>query len=342
MFSSTFHHYLTCLQALLKFCLLYQWWKSWKTLPVLPWIIAAQFYSQKNYREAARYYRQGLRTHPKHRAAVHAALDHAYCLWHLGEGKSAHELLSYILERGAKMKGLYLLLAKIQSALGENQAAADTLELALEQYPQDVKVLSAYAQAAVRSSASAFVVAKLKRRIKHLIVDLGLEHPKRPLLCAALACIELYYGREEQGEQLISRVLAADNPPIEAVMIRALWLYEQGRYAQARRLLERAFELSPYNPLAPALLARLYLIQGGGEEAAWAVQLATVACRLSFWENADNLEILVTAYQKAGDEACASLFAERERALRRRKAQAQENSQEASDEEQRQRTGTLS
>ena len=70
---------------MIDFSLYVSWWKSWKTLPVRPWLHGAVEYKAGRYKTAIPYYERGLQSHPHHPASFSARLDLAYCHQKLGQ-----------------------------------------------------------------------------------------------------------------------------------------------------------------------------------------------------------------------------------------------------------------
>ena len=77
----------------------------------------------------------------------------------------------------------------------------------------------------------------------------------------ALADFECRYGDFNEGDKILSRVIAAGNATCEALLLKGRILVEAKRDDQARNLLLKAQHLMPENPLPSAYLAVMYLEQ---------------------------------------------------------------------------------
>lgn len=287
--------------------LAFDWMRMWKSLPVLSWIRAASAFVEGDFNAAAKFYQSGLERHTRHPARHCARLDFSYCLFRQGKLVEATKELEALLADGAVLKNAYLLLARLQHTQGASLAALSTICEYLDHSPDDIQALVAYVhvsgQSRIRLPKLQQVKAELSASKSRFLID---DH-RQLLIDAALAHYEIRFGERAVGERLLARVLATGQAPTEAVLLRGEAFLEVGRIEQARQQLERAYRMSPQNPIAPRLLAETYLVPGDFEEPTWAVQLAEVSCKLSGWKNARSLEVLSRAYDVCGEDVGAEL-----------------------------------
>lgn len=283
------------------------WIRMWKSLPVLSWIRAANAFVEADFTAASRFYEQGLQRHQRHPARHCARLDYAYCLFRLGKLVEATKELEDLLQEGAVLKNAYLLLARLQHTQGASLAALSTICEYLEHSGDDVQALAAYIHVSGQSRIRLPKLAQIKADLAATKSKYLIDDHRQLIIDAALAHYEIRFGERPVGERLLARVLATGQAPTEAVLLRGEAFLEVGRIEQARQQLERAFRMSPQNPIAPRLLAETYLVPGEFSEPTWATQLAETACRLSAWKNPRCLEVLARAYESSGEDIGAEL-----------------------------------
>ncbi|MBL7661525.1 tetratricopeptide repeat protein [bacterium] len=291
--------------------LLILWWKTWKSLPIISWLRAAGHFRSGNFGSAIDFYRHGLARHPEHRAADYARLDFCYCLYRIGHLAEAEKELRILVEKEVRIRDVYLLLAEIELLLGRKTDAVLTIARCLKVFPHDVRTNYLYTRALLACGGPAKHIAILRERLYALRAKIDVRDTQAALLETAIASYELQHGQKEQGEKLLSRVLAGEDFPYEALLLKAEWYLDSGRFPQARKLAERAMSIDPNHPEPPALLAQSYLRDERIYEPSWAVALAETACKLSFWQNPIYLELLVDALERSGDHDSAELFRER-------------------------------
>jgi len=287
------------------------WWKLWKTLPVADWIRGAEFFRAGDFKKAAKYYERGFIKNASHPAAACAQLDHAYCLYQIGDILAAVGNLERVVAAGAQLKDAHLLLAKLQLNLGRFSDAVSTMKRCLSFSSEDIQVALCYAHTMFESDSPAVTMKLVKDYIQVFREKLSLEDPMHVAVDTALATYECLYGDEDLGERLLSRALASGVAPFEAILLRGERWLEQGRITQAREQLERAAKACPADPRPYLRLAESYLLDGELLEPGYAVQLATVACKRSNWEYAECLEVLRQGYIALGDRDMVDLIEER-------------------------------
>lgn len=286
------------------------WWRVWKTFPIYPWIMGAQLFKQSDFRSAARYYQRGIERHPGHKAEYCARLDHAYCLYRIGDLTQAVAELEPLMAVANPLKDTFLLLAKVQQILGDLRGAVDTLNRALLVFPEDVQITLQYAHTLFAAKAAKEQLEECKGLLLAVRKQLSLTDSRMIAVDAALASFELKFGDHAKGEQMMIRVLASGAAPYDALLVRAELMLDEGMLVPARGLLTRAVTMGPTDPRPLVLLARSYLMQDDSFEPAYTVQLASEGCRLSAWQNPEAVSVLVDGYTALGDTNTAELFME--------------------------------
>ena len=288
-----------------------KWWSRWRTVPVIDWIKAAQCFRERDFHTASKLYAAGLKRNSRHRAALCARFDYAYSLYRLGRLDEAKEQLRVITKRDGKLRDAYLLLASIELTTGDATDAIHTLQRAVDIFAEDSKVASAYAHALMTANAPKPMIMEAKAKLESQREQLPLESPQVELIDAALARFEILYGNQDLGDRLVSRVLAGGRAPIEIILLRGEKLLEKNRILLAREQFTRAMRKSPSNPRSPMLLARSYLRDGAFKDTTRAVQLATLACNLSRWNDVECLYVLSEAYRESGEFDASELVENR-------------------------------
>lgn len=294
--------------------LLLGWWKLWGSMPVIDWIRAAELFKAGNFRRAVYYYERGIQRNAGNPAVYCAKLDHAYCIYQLGEVLEAEGLLKK-LTVSSPLKDAYLLLAQLQLALGKTMEAIATMERALSLFPRDLQVALCYGHIVFESETPAPTMKSVGDFLKTFRDGLSINSPMHVALDAALATYEIYFGDEQFGERLLSRSLASGVAPFEAIMLCAERCMDQGRVTQARDQFERAAKVSPKDPRPYLSLAESYLRDSEEFQPSYAMQLATIACKLSSWQNPKCLEILRQASLVMRDADMVELIDARLRSL---------------------------
>ena len=296
--------------------LILEWYRMWKTAPVVSWLRAADAFMNKDFSLAAQHYERGLQRRPNHPARHCAGMDLAYCRYRLGDLEIAAEELSKLTSNSVALRDAYLLLGKIYDILGKPQMALHTIADGMLLFPNDLKLILSYLHTALFNGFYQPYLAEVRETALRLKRTLMLDDERQVLIDAALAHYELRWGEIEGGERMLARVLATGKAPFEAVLLRGERLLGQKRVLQGREQLSRAMRAAPRNPRPVRLLAESYLLPDEFHEPDYAEQLAMSACKLSNWKNAEHVALLSRAFDEKGDTSTAELLAERTRKLR--------------------------
>lgn len=293
-----------------------EWYRMWRTVPVKDWLRAADLFIRGDYSRAAEYYRRGLSHRPMHPASTCARMDLAYCCYRLGRLDEAIELLDLLVGQRVSLRDAYLLRAKLAGIVGCPQDGFEVLAIGNEVFPDDVSILASSLHINLSHQIDARRLHECFGQLLRLKQQLALEDERQVTLDTALAHYELRCGDTEAGDRLLARVLATGAAPYEAVLLRGERLLRLGRILSAREQLTRAMRSAPRNPRPVQLLAETYLVAGYTEEPEFAEQLASVACRLSHWENPECIELLARAYDRKCDYNSSELLKARAQSLR--------------------------
>jgi predicted Zn-dependent protease len=295
--------------------LLWSWWRTWKTLPVLHWIAGAEYFKAGDFRAAAESYRRGIEKFPRHRANFCARLDYAYCLFQLNSLSEAMAELRKVVVQEPGLKDSHLLLAKLQLYTGQAVAAARTMRRALDLFESDTQVILCFAHCVIAAKGPSSQLVEVREKLRALRSRLDFSDPYYAAVDAAIACYEFRFGDGEFADQLLVRVIASGGAPFEAFVAKGERLLDGGRTAQARDQFERAMCLVPQDPRPLTMLARCYLADGDLYEPEHALQLGLMACSRSHYENPEALSVLADAYAATGDAQAAMLISARMKAL---------------------------
>ena len=296
--------------ALLQPTLWFAWLRVWKGLPEIRWMLAAHHFRNGNYRLAAEFYKAGL-VNKQHPAFRFAQLDLAYCLFRLRDPDASRIVLKEILASEQRLRDAYLLLAEIELLFGDHDTAETVLKNCLYDFPDDFKATLLLAQTVFSSPAKSSQFSETLDLLYRLREARQLDDAEMPSIDMLIAQYQLFYGDSAKGEKQLARVLAHEASPLEASLLRAEWLLEQGRTFQAQVQLGRVAERMPLNPRPLALLARSYLIEGALSNFTWALNLAQTACQLSSYRHPEYLEILAAAYEANHEDLAALLILEK-------------------------------
>jgi tetratricopeptide (TPR) repeat protein len=294
----------------------FNWFRVWKCLPVLSWVKAAQFYKNSDFVSAKRCYQDGIKKHPKHKAAALARLDLAYCHYRDGElSEALAELYQIVDSKAVKncSEDVYYLLSRINYILGNESAQLDYLRKGAKLFPDSIKIWTCYLHSLARHSRHTHnsITAEagfVKEYVEDLRRPLALTDSKLDMLDTAIAHYLLVFDDQELGESMISQVLAGNTAPFEAVLLRGSRLLESGRVLLARQQLCRAMGMDLRDPEPARLLAESYMIEGQFYNVHWAEQLANSSCRISVWKNQKCLETLKSAYNEVEELDTAELI----------------------------------
>lgn len=277
------------------------WYQTWKSLPVVSWIRAADFYRNGEFETALRYYQKGLKRHPFHEAGYCARLDMSYCLFKLGRFAEAKEELKLILSQVPTLREAYLRLARLQMWIGENLEAVWTMRRALREVPHDGELVALFTIAALEHGAPGYLIKEAESAFHELSED---ERRGRKVEVAATR-LEMLRGDYQKGRSRLAALASGPNAPFEAVIVYAEILLKEGRVAIARQQLRRALMVAPNHPKVLTLFAQSYLKSGPYHNADFARQLATSACQNSGWMGPESLHVLAEAYQALDDKLSA-------------------------------------
>jgi len=285
----------------------FDWLKTWKSVPVLSWVKAADLYKAGNYEQAAKLYEKGLLKNPNHKAGSCARLDLAYCLFRLGKYELAKEHLQAVINRTPSLREAYVRLARLQVWSGQNMDAAWTLRRALREVGPDAEIIGEYLIAVLDNGGPGYLLREALASLKKLNRE-EKQHQKLEIAAAKLA---IFRGELKEGRAKLGRLASGLEAPFEAVMAYAEALLEEGRVAHARQQLRRALMVAPQHPRVLSLFAFSYLRNGPFYNAEYAAQLALSACQNSGWQSPKELHILAQAYSAVGRSSEALLVAHR-------------------------------
>lgn len=296
--------------------LIVEWYRMWQTLPVTPWLRAADAFINKDFKLAVEYYQRGLAKKPNHPARHCAVMDLAYCRYRTGGLEEANELLSSLTSQSVALRDAYLLQAKISDFFGKAESALQIVSDGLMLFPDDLKLMLAYLHTSLFNGLYHARLGEIREHILTLKRTLLLDDDRQVLIDSALAHYELRCGDGEGAERMIARVLATGRAPHEIVLLRGERLLAQRRVLQAREQLGRVMRMAPRNPRPVRLLAESYLLPEEFHEPDYAEQLATLACKMTNWKNVECVDLLSRVYDEKGDTSTAELLGERCRGLK--------------------------
>lgn len=288
-----------------------KWWKTWRTMPVIPWIRAAQRYKSGRFREAAELYRAGLLRHASHPAVLCARLDLAFCLFKLGKLTEAEGELKLAVQQHPESRDAQLRLAQFQMWVGHPLQAAWTMRRALKALPFDQECIATFALAVLEGGAPDYLV---KEAAQHLSNSLGTEGSTGNArasrkLAVAQARFMLEHGDAERGREELYRLTCEGSTSLEAITAYAELLIEDGKIPFARQQLRRGLLVAPNHPRVLSLLAESYVRPGQFQNPDYALQLATSSCQFTDWSSPRELHVLAEAYYVMGDKMAALLMA---------------------------------
>lgn len=290
------------------------WIVSWRSLPVRPWIKAAQAYKQGNFERAVELYRRGLKAYPCSPARLNALLDLSHCLFRLRRFEEAEQALRQASVAAPGEREVYLRLARLQLWLGHSAEAAWTIRTCLQKVPSDPELVTIFVTAVVEGGGAPHLV----HEAKELLRNLHYEHEAFPRLEVARLRLELLTTDSVAAREEIGKLATADKGPFEAVVSFAQILLAEGKLAYARHHLHRALSVSPDHPRVLRLLSRSYLETGIFFEPDYAVQLATRSCQATGWKGVREMHVLAQAYMASGDKISALLVASKAKDIGRR------------------------
>lgn len=285
----------------------YQWWKTWKTLPINNWIKAAQQYRNNNYTDAAKLYQAGLKKHFNHPASHCARMDLAYCLFRVQDFKEAEKELRHVINSDPQLKEAYLRLSRLQIWSGRPLEACWTIRRALKEegIGNDAEVVATFLFAIIENGGPTYLLQEALNALSKLS-DKEKANTKIEI---ALAKLAIFNGDKDKGRTELSRLASLTEAPFEAVVAFAEVLLDEGRIAHARQQLRRAMLVAPNHPKVLFLFAKSYLQEGPFFNAEYATQLATSACQNAGWSGPRELHLLAQCYSYNGDKLSALVVA---------------------------------
>jgi Flp pilus assembly protein TadD len=283
----------------------WKWWKTWKTIPVVPWVRAASRYRAGQFEEAAALYRRGLAKNIAHPAQFCARLDLAYCLFRLGDYQEAESELRYVTSRMRRAREAFLRLAKLQLWTGRSLEAGWTMRRALRDLAPDAELVSIFGIAVLESGGPDFLL----NEVKDAWHGLSEKDRAQARVRAMHARMRYLAGDQDSCRAEMEAVAVAQDAPLEAILLYAETLLEEGKIAHARLELRRALALEPNHPRILSLLAKLYMRSGRFYSADYAVQHAIAACQETNWLSAREMHVLAHAYYHAEDYVSSLVMA---------------------------------
>lgn len=279
----------------------WSWYQTWKTLPIIPWIKAAELYREGEFSKAAELYRKGLQRHPYHEAGYCARLDLAHCLFKQGQYAEAKDELKSIMNQVPSLREAYVRLARIQMWVGESLEAAWTMRKALREVPHDGEIVALFTTATLEHGAPGYLVKEAEEAF-HKLSEAEKANKKMEVAAARL---EMLRGDYQKGRSRLASLASGPAAPFEAVVSYGETLLKEGRVAIARQQLRRALMVVPNHPRVLGLFAESYLKSGPYQNADFARQLATSACQNSGWMSPEALHTLAEAYKCLDDRLSA-------------------------------------
>ena len=287
----------------------FQWFRTWRCVPIVTWVKAAQLFRQGRYSQASAYYLKGLEKFAHHPASICARLDLAYCLFRLGSYEEAKEHLRSVITSSPKKREGYLRLARIQMWTGQPMEASWTLRRALREVGSDADIVASYLLAVLDNGGPSYL---LKEGVAALN-KLSAEDRVNPKIEVAAALISIYRGDVKNGRGRLAELAAAPHAPFEAVVNYGEVLLSEDRVAHARQQLRRALSVAADHPRVLSLLAASYLKGGPFYNAEFAQQLAMSACQNTGWQGPREMHVLAEALYHSGDKLTALTIAHKAR-----------------------------
>lgn len=285
--------------------LYYRWWKTWKKPPVFAWIKGASLYRIGRYDLALKEYKRGLLKYPEHPARFSARLDLAYCLFKLKRFDDAQEQLKTLVNDAPHLRDAHIRLARIQMWIGHSLDAAWTARRALQRLPVEPELVGLFILNVVEHEGTSYL---LQEALKYAESLLPIQK-ENPILKTAMAKLDLFHGDKSSGREKLVEICTQVECPIEALILLADELLEEGNLAQSRHELKRAMNMIAEHPRVLSLLAETYLRSGPFYNADYARQLATSACQSSQWLSPREMHILAESYYHQGDKISALVLA---------------------------------
>jgi len=277
------------------------WYKTWRTFPIVQWIKASDLYRDGDFKGAEDFYRKGLAKHPFHEAGYCARLDLSHCLFKQGRYEEAKSELKLIMNQVPSLREAYVRLARLQMWVGENLEAAWTMRRALREVTHDGELVALFTTATLEHGAPGYLLREAEEAFQKLSEE---EKSNRKMEVAA-SRLEMIRGNYQKGRSRLAFLASGPSAPFEAVVAYGEVLLKEGRVAIARQQLRRALMVVSNHPKVLILFAESYLKSGPYHNADFARQLATSACQNSGWLSPEALHTLAEAYKALDDNLSA-------------------------------------
>ncbi|NMC64249.1 MAG: hypothetical protein GYA55_13885 [SAR324 cluster bacterium] len=285
--------------------------KNWYALPVISWINADRSFEGRCFQEAADLYLKGFSRNKRHPAATVISLKLAYCQCKLGQHREAIKTFRRSLELNNKSRETYIRLARLELWLCQAEHAYKTLKQAVSIIGPDAESAALLLIAALDSNAPQRDISEAYVIVRRF-VGVGSE---TPLVSLAVARYDFANGLKNKAKSAIMALCEKKNAPLEAFITMGEILLGEGNISAAKLYLREALALNPQHPKTQTLLAESYLTESPGRSPEYALQLASNACRSSFWENLHSMQVLAEAYYQCGKRTDAVLVANKVRSV---------------------------
>ena len=284
------------------------WWRTWRTLPVITWVRAAALYRAGNFVQAQKMYEKGLEKYRGHPAEYCARLDLAYCLFKIREFEEAEKHLRYVVTNYPNSREGYVRLAKLQLWTGHPLDASWTVRRAIRQLELDAELVAYFIISVLENGGPSYLI----REALEACDKVG-NNRDNPDFVAACARLDMIRGNEEKGRQELEALTKRIDVSFQALILFAEVLLSEGEITRARRELKRAMQAEPENPRVLSLFAEVYLSDGAFYNPQFAVQLATQACQNTNWTSPRAMHVLAESFYATGDKVSALVMASKAR-----------------------------
>ncbi len=286
-----------------------KWWKTWGTLPVLPWIRAAQHYKTGSFAKAIPLYRAGLERYRGHPAHLCARLDLAFCLFKLGKLSEAEGELKLAVNQCPESRDAQLRLAQFQMWVGHPLQAAWTMRRALKVLAYDPECAATFALAVLEGGGPPYLLKEAHRQLSRASECSSIGDRAARKVAVAQARFMVERGNFERGRDELYHLTCEGSTSLEAITAYSEILIDEGKIPFARQQLRRGLLVAPNHPRVLSLLAESYMRPGQFQNPDYALQLSTNACQFTDWSSPRELHVMAEAYHLVGDKMAALLMA---------------------------------
>ncbi len=290
---------------LTRISLYLQWARTWKTMPVLSWVRANNYYKQKRFDIACHYYKIGLEKSPNHVASYAARLDLAYCLFKLKKFDEAQEHLRTIINVMPHYREAHLRFARIQSWIGHSLDAAWTVRRAIQQFKPDKDLVALFLYNIVEHEGTSYLIHEAVQYAQ----ELKDTQSQNLLLDTAFAKLDYTRGNKASAKEILLNICSQVKRPFESVLLLSEIYLSENEVEKSRSELKLLMKKVSDHPRVLSLLAETYLKSGEFYNPEYANQLATSACQNSQWSCPRELHILAESYYHQGDKISALIMA---------------------------------